>query len=341
MDEPRSVDLEALDEGFRAPPDTCPVLARWEEHVGAPIALDLAPPLSGDVDAIDVLSWNLAMGEARLGEVLQRLLEAREGSEGGVPLVVLVQEAYRADDSVPARPPSRRHAGGSAAGEREDVVAVARALGLSLRYAPSMRNGAGRSDRGNAVLASVALGRAHAFSLPVVRQRRVAVAAELRHLPGLAFVSAHLENRKALHRGGPVALGLPHARAAQAARLARGVVAVDGPGSVVVGADLNAPLGERDPAFRALVAAGLTPAERVGPRGHTLHTALRLVLDWVLYHSPDGRVASVQVRRLDENPADRGPRVFGSDHHPLLARVRLATGGTAELRAGASRPAGE
>jgi hypothetical protein len=29
------------------------------------------------------------------------------------------------------------------------------------------------------------------------------------------------------------------------------------------------------------------------------------------------------VRRVDENPRDRGPTVFGSDHHPLLAVVEL------------------
>jgi hypothetical protein len=29
------------------------------------------------------------------------------------------------------------------------------------------------------------------------------------------------------------------------------------------------------------------------------------------------------VHRLDEHPRDRGARVFGSDHHPLLARIDL------------------
>jgi endonuclease/exonuclease/phosphatase (EEP) superfamily protein YafD len=30
------------------------------------------------------------------------------------------------------------------------------------------------------------------------------------------------------------------------------------------------------------------------------------------------------VRRVDEDPRDRGPDVFGSDHHPLLARIDIA-----------------
>jgi hypothetical protein len=28
-----------------------------------------------------------------------------------------------------------------------------------------------------------------------------------------------------------------------------------------------------------------------------------------------------RIERLDQDPADRGPVVFGSDHHPLLARI--------------------
>jgi hypothetical protein len=32
----------------------------------------------------------------------------------------------------------------------------------------------------------------------------------------------------------------------------------------------------------------------------------------------------VHVQRIDETAGDRGPRVFGSDHHPLLAHVQLA-----------------
>jgi endonuclease/exonuclease/phosphatase family metal-dependent hydrolase len=326
MEPPHSPHPESPVGGFSVDAEALPDLVPWRENVGDPVALDLAPALPPGVAQIQVLSWNVAGGKARLGELLVRALEARPRTDAGdpVPLVVLLQEAYRADETVPLRPIAAGHGGALAPGAREDVVDTARALGLSLRYAPSMRNGASRSDRGNAVLATAALDRAHAFSLPLVRQRRVAVAAELRDLPGLGFVSAHLENRKALRRGGPVALGLPRARASQAARLAEAVIRVDGPGSVVIGADLNVPFGSRDPAYRALLRAGLTPAERFGPRGHTLHTALRLVLDYVLYHSVDGRIASVRVRRLDEHSRDRGTSVFGSDHHPMLATVRLA-----------------
>jgi hypothetical protein len=36
-----------------------------------------------------------------------------------------------------------------------------------------------------------------------------------------------------------------------------------------------------------------------------------------------GRVDQATVERLDEHPRDRGPTGFGSDHHPLVARVNL------------------
>jgi hypothetical protein len=34
-------------------------------------------------------------------------------------------------------------------------------------------------------------------------------------------------------------------------------------------------------------------------------------------------ISRMDVQRLDEHPRDTGPYVFGSDHHPLLARIDL------------------
>jgi hypothetical protein len=50
-----------------------------------------------------------------------------------------------------------------------------------------------------------------------------------------------------------------------------------------------------------------------------------LLLDHVLYRSEDRRIAHMEVTRLDETRDDNGRRIFGSDHHPLLARVELNT----------------
>jgi endonuclease/exonuclease/phosphatase family metal-dependent hydrolase len=56
---------------------------------------------------------------------------------------------------------------------------------------------------------------------------------------------------------------------------------------------------------------------------HTYHSLPRLVIDYILVRDRAGVVRSARVRRVDEDPSDRGPNVFGSDHHPLLARIDL------------------
>jgi hypothetical protein len=56
---------------------------------------------------------------------------------------------------------------------------------------------------------------------------------------------------------------------------------------------------------------------------HTFHALPRLVLDYVLVRDRAGAVARADVERLDQDSSDRGPTVFGSDHHPLLTRIAL------------------
>jgi endonuclease/exonuclease/phosphatase family metal-dependent hydrolase len=242
------------------------------------------------------------------------------------PLIILVQEAYRSDESVPGRSGSTHHGGRlRPASRRADIVGVAREHGLSLRYSPSMRNGDHASDRGNAVLASVRLDDGRAILLPYVRQRRVAVAARMAGHADLAFVSAHLDTHGPPRRE-PRPLWLGGGRTVQARALAAALEALHG--SVVLGADLNSVLGMSDPAVRALIAAGMHPARRRGTWQHTFHTPVRLLLDHVLFRSAVGgrRIVRADVVRLDEAPGDRSRGVFGSDHHPLLARLELARG---------------
>jgi hypothetical protein len=57
---------------------------------------------------------------------------------------------------------------------------------------------------------------------------------------------------------------------------------------------------------------------------HTYHALPRLVIDYLLVRNRADAIRSLVVRRVDEHPADRGPNVLGSDHHPLLAVVELA-----------------
>ncbi len=298
-----------------------PELAHWHGNVGQAVALDLAGPLVRGVTAVDVLSWNVAIGLGRLAEVVARL---RAGElDGDVrranrPLIVLVQEAYRSDNSVPEAARSRHHGGKAPHRSRADIVDIAHELGLSLRYAPSMRNGAHRSDRGNAILSSVAIAHARAFPLPHVRQRRIAVAAEVNGLPFLTFVSAHLDTRGRVEgRSG---------RLLQAGTLGRQLAAEWGSDqSFILGADFNSYLGAREPMFAELHQAGFLRLAHNGRTRHTFHArGLRMLLDHILIRTTPASITGVHVLRLDETKSDRELAVFGSDHHPLLARIELA-----------------
>jgi endonuclease/exonuclease/phosphatase family metal-dependent hydrolase len=305
-------------------------LDAWRANVGSPIAIDAGPVAPPRLAGIDVLCWNIAIGEGRLGAVLDRLrTNTREaiGTSAERPLIVLVQESYREDDTVPGAAESLHHGGRLATGRRTNIVALAEESGLSLRYSPSMRNGTHSSDRGNAVLATVRLADSHAFLLPYVRQRRVAVTARIAGHPDITFVSAHLDTHGRTRRiaagasTGARAARIGAGRAAQARALARALKEIDG--SVVLGADLNSLFGMTDPAVHELVEAGLHPARRVGNWSHTFHRPLRLLLDHVLYRSADHRIRAMSVVRIDEVEGDRSRTVFGSDHHPLLARIDL------------------
>jgi endonuclease/exonuclease/phosphatase family metal-dependent hydrolase len=302
-----------------------PELDRWRDNVGEPVVVDCALEAASRLQGIDVLCWNLAVGSARLDRLIDLL---RDGAFGGAavsaerPLVILAQEAFRADGTVPDTVASAHHGGRLGADDRRcDIVRMAVRHGFSLRYSPSMRNGDHVSDRGNAILSNVRLAGAQAVLLPFVRQRRVAVAAHVAGHPGLHFVSAHLDTHGQERTGGRRRFGA--GRAAQAAALAAALQ--NRAGSLVLGADLNSYLGMSDPAVRALVAAGMHPARRAGNWRHTFHGPLRLLLDHVLYRCAGDAIDHVEVVRLDEVPGDRSSGVFGSDHHPLLARVELTS----------------
>ena len=299
-------------------------LEEWRRNVGSHVALDLtsAPAEKILPRGLIVLSWNLWIGRGRLSTVVKRIRNgdyAELGADPDLPLVVMVQEAYRSDSSVPALQEGRvGRVLVAGLREQEDIVDAARALGLNLRYAPSMRNGPTSSDRGNALLSTLPLENAHAIELPLVLPRRVAVTASV--VLGnfrLRLISAHLDPR-----GPPGHRWLGAAGRAQQARRLLDAVQDD---TAVLGADLNLGRGRYEPAWRLLKGADFTfgvpptiPAWR-----HTFHALPRLVLDYILVRDRSGVVVAARVHRLDEHPEDRGARVFGSDHHPLLARIDL------------------
>ncbi len=300
-------------------------LAKWRRNVGAHVALDVGPPaptLDSAHGSLLVLSWNVWIGRGRLQEVISRIRNgdyAELGADPGLPLVALAQEAYRRDSSIP---PLQEGARGrvivARLGQPEDIVATAHGLGMHLRYAPSMRNGPTESDRGNAILSSLPLQNAHSFELPFVLQRRVAVTAAITlGTTRLRVISAHLDPR-----GPPGHKWLGAAgRALQAQHL---ISSVDDE-TAVLGADLNLGRGRYERTWRLLRDAGFTfgvPPSLPSWR-HTYHAFPRLVLDYLLVRDRGGIIGKARVIRLDEHPSDRGARVFGSDHHPLLARIDL------------------
>lgn len=283
----------------------------------------MAPPRSVAGSGLLVLSWNVWVGRGRLGEVIERVRTggyAGLGADPELPLVALVQEAYRADESIPVR--SNGWAPREIVGRirpREDVVDVARRARLNLRYVPSMRNGAERSDRGNAILSELPLAEEIAVELPLVLQRRAAVGAAVTLGDRkIRLLSVHLDPR------GPP--GFKWLGAAGRARQTGHLLERLEDDLVIMGADLNLGRGQGERAWRLLTEAGFAfgvPAQ--APRWrHTYHALPRLVLDYVMVRDRDGAITSARIHRLDEDPSDRGPSVFGSDHHPLLARIDLA-----------------
>ena len=289
------------------------------------MALDYAAAAGdGNIAACNslvVLNWNVWIGHGRLLNLVNKIRNGdfvAQGANPDLPLVVLVQEAYRHVPGMAAG--LARHAGRIQASRfgqtREDIVETAEALGMNLRYAPSMRNGRMQSDRGNAILSTLPLEDAHAIELPHLLQRRVAVRARMRVGAGqLTVVSAHLDPR------GPISHRMLGARgrSLQAQHLID-ALAQD---PVILGADLNIVAGRREATWRLLHTAGFrTGVPEVLPSWrHTFHGVPGLMIDYLLLRDRNSVVTSASVHRLDEHPHDQGKFVFGSDHHPLLARI--------------------
>ena len=160
--------------------------------------------------------------------------------------------------------------------------------------------------------------RGHSIPLSCHSERRVAVAVELQGLPWLTFVTAHLDTRGRIQgRSG---------RMVQATELARHLDNEWGTDqTIVVGADLNSYFGARERMFAGFRGAGFQRLALEGRPRHTFHArGLRMLLDHVLVRNAEASIAAVKVMRLDESQDDGGRYIFGSDHHPLLARLEFA-----------------
>ena len=295
-------------------------LADWCSAVG-PAVVARAAARPADLPSMPdlvIVSWNVHVGAGDVAGLVERL---RAGHfTHGQPVqrfVLLLQETYRNGDDVPRLAHTRGTAKAiqpHAAGGRIDIVELADVLDLSVYYVPSMRNGASTTeDRGNAILSTEPLSDLEAIELPFERQRRVAVQATIA-LDGadgssetLRLTNAHLENMGSRWRLGFLS---PVARLTQADALMDRVPA---DGAAVLAGDLNTWFGSLEPAYRRF-ARSFDQQRSVDSRP----TFGILRLDHLFVRLPEGWEA--ETVRLDR---------FGSDHHPLLARLRITDRDTA------------
>lgn len=284
--------------------------------------------------SLTVATWNVHVGsgellrflEERLGHRCEAGASATSASTAGAePFVLLVQEAHRVSDALPPIPdgvalPSRIEKP-PASGTRIDIVETARRCGLSLFYAPSMRNGAEDAgevpeDRGNAILASVPLSDFTAIELPLETQRRVAVTA-LAHPPGRAPVrvaSFHLDVAASLMR---VLTTGNATRYLQGMGLVRGIEALEArdavvPVATVIGGDVNT-WSEKETVIRHLVERfpeSPAPTDE-GTRGP-------FPTDHLFVRAAPGSGVSVADGSYRVIPED-----YSSDHRPRLLTLRF------------------
>ncbi len=292
-------------------------LDRWRRAVGPPVFVARGGPEScRSISELTVVSWNTAVGDA---DVVGFVRELRLTLPSRAPVVLLLQEVYRRGADVPrtlaARSSFASRLGGAESGERtrQDIEDVADAMGMSLYYVPSMRNGSpldSDEDRGNAILSDLPLNDLSAIELPFEQQRRVAVGASISGLSTrgtpwtLQVVSAHLDNMVGGRR--LWVAGSEYARIRQARALVHHLA---GSSPTLLAGDFNTWFGFADGAYTEIARAfpGLRPVDRRG----TFHGLLRL--DHVFFRLPTGWRAEYR----------RGDARFGSDHFPLIGTVQI------------------
>ncbi|HEY0304312.1 MAG TPA: endonuclease/exonuclease/phosphatase family protein [Longimicrobiales bacterium] len=295
--------------------DTTTAMAAWRSSAGEAIvdrtgrSCDVVP-----LDSILVISWNTHLGHADMRAFVADLRAGRVVPGTRINhFVMLVQEAYREGESVPANVTGNgctRRMGG----EGHDIEDIADSLGLALFYVSSMRNGCSsqlRQDRGNAILSTLPLAHLKAIELPLVRQRRVAAMAEVsgRTTDGrdwnLVVASVHLENRGS---GGPRSWVRGRARQAEA-------LVANLPDSVLlaVGGDLNTLTGPDEPAVEIIGRKFTHSPEHQHRNTFLSYVVMRSHLDYLFFRCY-GRHKSTYWRANDR---------YGSDHYPIMGFVRV------------------
>jgi endonuclease/exonuclease/phosphatase family metal-dependent hydrolase len=292
-------------------------LSRWCRAVGAPVYVGAPAVPATEMPSLDELvtvSWNAHLAEGELRDLIAKL---RSGAlTNGRPVshfVLLVQELYRRGDEVPSFDARDRSAFAIRPRDPKafDIDDHASALGLSIFYVPSMRNGPElREDRGNAIISTEPLLDPFALELPLARQRRVALGAavQVQTIDGpkrLELVDAHLEPLSS-----PKTLWVFKNPRAGQVRAILDVLdtpryADDAVAGIVLGGDFNTVRsGAGEDAYHLARAWSHSLAREDARDTHMMGR-----LDYLFFRSGAGWTAS--TRRLDER--------FGSDHYPVVA----------------------
>jgi endonuclease/exonuclease/phosphatase family metal-dependent hydrolase len=272
----------------------------WCRSVGTPLVSSTPVEAAGGVRQLIVLSWNVHVGGGEvpgLVATLRQTIAASGRSDTGI--VLLLQEMFRTGNVVPDWTAALFDLPGRIAPTRQtpEIGQLARELGMSVAYVPSMRNGAGpiaahREDRGSAILSTEPLSDIRAIELPMLKQRRVVVMATVLprggHVAPVRVMATHLDTL------GP--------RGAQAKALAGYIAQLPSEPRLVMGADLNALWGVNDQTVRTL--STVMTMERCGDR----RTHLLGRFDYIFTTLP--AATSRRCETLD--------RKYSSDHRPLL-----------------------
>jgi endonuclease/exonuclease/phosphatase family metal-dependent hydrolase len=306
-------------------------LASWCHGIGSPLIL--SPPDVGKtneaLDTLTLISWNIHVGGA---DVSQFVTDLRQGVVPAIEqrehFILLLQEAFRTDASVPATVEkgmrnARAIKAKPANGERIDIRGLARRHKLYAYYVPSMRNGEQQQsekpeDRGNAILSTLPLTSLLAIELPYERQRRVAIGATVsgttsyRKKWELQVINVHLDNRSHWHR---LFDSFGESRRRQAAAIMEAIL---GTTPTVLGGDLNTWYrGGKELSIRFLQQFFELPVEALSFK--TLHSGfglLKRTTDYLFFRLPASW--TYHYTTLDKR--------YGSDHYPVIGRIRIGNG---------------
>lgn len=290
---------------------------QWARAVGPPVVVQAAPREAPDAQAMAVLTWNV---HGTHGRVLDLIAQLKAGRLTGQPVddfVLLVQEAVRIRrDPPPVFADGMKRASriGGTNPDLPDIVEAAEAAGLSLVYVPSMRNGAEREDRGNAILSTLPLEQLYAFELPFRRQRRVGITATVTVSDNgvkrpLRFVNVHFDTTDGAKR--LYVLGNP--RPTQARATLSYLEAIEAPAPLaVLGGDFNTFLPFEDAADHTRRNWSRQQGDEDASRTRGL-----VRLDYLFFRLEAELCGSTR----------RVPATFGSDHHPVIGRFRRSRGG--------------